>query len=301
MPPRIVVVGSLMMDLVVRSPRMPAPGESLLAHGFETQPGGKGGNQAVAAARMGASTVIIGKVGSDRFGSILREKLEAAGVDTGGITVDPAVGTGVAVPVVLDGGQNAIFAVPQANLALRPVDVERCRGAIEAADMLLLQFEVGMEATLAAARLAHAVGVPVMLNPAPIAEHPPELVRLATVVVANEVEAAALAPGAAGDHAKEVETLRPAGGIAVVTLGADGAVFGDGQGVRTAAAFPVQAVDSVGAGDAFCGALAVALAEGLALEQAVRLASAAGALAVTRPGAQASLPARADVEALAHG
>ena len=118
MPPRIVVVGSLMMDLVVRAPRLPLPGESLLAHSFQTSPGGKGANQAIAAARMGADVAMVGRIGRDRFGEILRTKLEEAGVDTTHISVDPEVGTGVAVPIVLDSGENAILAVPQANMRL---------------------------------------------------------------------------------------------------------------------------------------------------------------------------------------
>lgn len=286
------------MDLVVRSPRLPAAGESLIAHSFETQPGGKGGNQAVAAARMGAGVSIIGKVGSDRFGEILKEKLDLAGVDTGGICVAAGVGTGVAVPIVLDDGENAILAIPQANLALSPADVEACRSRIESAAMLLVQFEVGMEATLAAARIARAASVPLMLNPAPLAPHPTELLALPAIVVANALEAATLAPSAAGVHRDELRLLAPPGGCSVVTLGAAGAVAFDGSAIAGVAPFSVRSVDSVGAGDAFCGVLAVALSEGTPLFEAVRFANAAGALATTRRGAQAALPHRHEVEAL---
>lgn len=287
-----------MMDLVVRAPRLPAVGESLISHSFKTSPGGKGGNQAIAAARLGASVTIVGQLGPDRFGEILRTGLEADGVDTRYLTVDPEVGTGVAVPIVLDSGENTIFSIPQANLALSPAAVERAADAIRAADMLLVQFEVGMEATLAAMRIANDAGVPVLLNPAPVAAHPEGMLELASVIVANEIEAAALVPSAAGDHTRELAGLRRSAPKAVVTLGDHGSLIDDGAGPDPIAAFAVQAVDSVGAGDAFCAALAVSLCEGQPLAAAARFASAAGALAVTRAGAQASLPSRREVEAL---
>ncbi|MEO8538743.1 MAG: ribokinase [bacterium] len=298
MPPRIVVVGSLMMDLVVRAPRLPLVGESLLSHSFQTSPGGKGANQAIAAARMGASVAMVGRIGRDRFGEILRMKLEEAGVDASNVSVDPEIGTGVAVPIVLDSGENAIFAVPQANMTLGVAEIEAARRLIEAADTLMLNFEVGMDAVDAAARIASSAGVPILLNPAPIAPYSPLLPALARVLVANEVEAAALVPEFAGDHALELKNLLRMSPRVLITLGADGLIGGDVEGTFSLPAFPVTAVDSVGAGDAFCGALAVRLAEGCGLQEAARFASAAGALAVTKPGAQASLPLRSEVEAL---
>ncbi|MGE3076340.1 MAG: ribokinase [Dehalococcoidia bacterium] len=297
MSPRIVVVGSLMMDLVVRAPRLPHIGESLLSHSFRTSPGGKGANQAIAAARLGATTTMIGRIGKDRFGEILRTGLESAGIDTRFVSVDPEIGTGVAVPIVLDSGENSIFAIPQSNMALAPTDIEVARETIAAADMLMLQFEVGMDATLAAARIARAAGVPVMLNPAPIAQHPPELLRLASIIVANELEAAALAPRAGGDHAKELAALREFAPTAVITLGEAGAIIDDDGGTGAIPAFTVTPVDSVGAGDAFCAAFAVARCEGKSAVEAARFANAAGALAVTAAGAQGSLPTRSEVEA----
>ena len=286
-----------MMDLVVRAPRLPIPGESLLSHSFETSPGGKGANQAVAAARLGAGVAMVGRIGKDRFGEILRSRLEEAGADTSHVSVDPEVGTGVAVPIVLDDGQNAILAVPQANMRLGVDEIESARAAITSADMLLLNFEAGMDAVEAAARMASSAGVPILLNPAPMTPHSPLLLAMARVLVANEVEAAAVVPEANGNHAQELKDLQRMAPRVVVTLGAEGLLGGDVDGTFSLPAFPVTAVDSVGAGDAFCAALGVRLCEGAALRQAARFASAAGALSVTRAGAQSALPARAEVEA----
>ncbi len=297
MPPRIVVVGSLMMDLVVRAPRLPVAGESLLSHSFQTSPGGKGANQAVAAVRLGASVEMVGRVGRDRFGEILRSRLEEAGAGTHHVSTDPEVGTGVAVPIVLDSGENAILAVPQANLNLGVADIEAARGVITGADMLMLNFEAGMEAVEAAARIATGARVPILLNPAPIAPHSPLLLAMAHTLVANEVEAAAIIPEAGGDHARELKDLQRIAPRVVVTLGAGGLVGGDLDGTFVLPAFPVTPVDSVGAGDAFCAALAVRLCEGAGLREAARFASAAGALATTKQGAQGALPTRAEVEA----
>jgi ribokinase len=298
MTPRIAVAGSLMMDLVVRAPRLPVAGESLISHSLRTFPGGKGGNQAVAAARLGASVWMIGRVGDDDFGRSLRAGLEVEGIDCRHVKVDPNMGTGVAVPIVLDSGENAIFAIPQANLGISAAEVEHDRAVIEAADALLLQFEIGMDATFAAASIASAAGIRVILNPAPIAPFPHGLLELASVIVANEIEAAALVPEAAGDHLAELTGLRRHAPAAVITLGEAGCVADFGAGTLSCPAFSVRAVDSVGAGDAFCGALGVALARGFEPHAALRFANAVAALAVTRPGAQSSLPALAEVEPL---
>jgi ribokinase len=286
-----------MMDLVVRAPRLPAVGESLIAHSFETFIGGKGGNQATASARLGAEVVMIGRVGDDDFGRAILANLAGEGIDTSGVAVDATTGTGVAVPVVLDDGNNAILAVPRANLALTVAGIEQSRGAIESADILMVQFEVGMAATGAAMRIAREARRTVVLNPAPIAPHPAGLLALADVVIPNEVEAAALAPGAAGDHAREAEAILRRGAKAVViTLGERGALAATPGSVTPIPAFRVAAVDSVGAGDAFCGALAVAMGEGASLAGASRFAAAAAACSVTKPGAAASLPFRDEVD-----
>jgi ribokinase len=296
---RIAVVGSLMMDLVVRAPRLVREGESLIAHSLETFVGGKGGNQATAAARLGADVHMIGRVGNDDFGRSILEALRSEGVDTTCVSVDDAEGSGTAIPIVLDDGSNAIYALPRANLRLNASHIDAAREQIAAADMLVVQFETGMDAVIAALTLARAAGVPTLLNPAPIAAHPPETLTLASILVANEVEAAALAPEARGDHEREVRALLDRGpGLVIVTLGELGAVWSDGGPYVSAPPFPVQSVDSVGAGDAFCGALAVALAEGAPHAEAVRFASAAGAIAVTRPGATGALPTRDQISGL---
>lgn len=297
---RIAVVGSLMTDLVVRVPRLPKPGESLIGHDFATFVGGKGGNQAIAAARAGADAVhMVGRVGADAFGDEIVRTLEEDRVDCRFVSRDAEVGTGVAVPIVLDDGSNSIIAIPQANLRMSATEIDAARDVLTAVDVLLAQFEVSMGAVEAAMRAVREAGVRVILNPAPIAPHSQEIFRLAHVVVANEVEAEALVPECGGDHGAEALALLAKGpAVAIVTLGADGAIVATQEGSFFVPAFGVTAVDSVGAGDAFCGALAVGLCERMELAEAVRFASAAGALSVMKQGAAASLPIRAVIDEL---
>lgn len=288
------------MDLVFRMPRMPVRGETLFADSAAMFPGGKGLNQALAARRLGAETALIANVGDDLFADYLLRLVREAGIDTTHVSRDAANGTGFAAPVIFPDGANSILSAPRANLALAPANVEAAREAIAAANALLLQFEAPMEANLAAARIARAAGVRVVLNPAPVLPHPAELLALAGVLIVNEVEATMLAGGS--DPAGQAHALLGDRELAVVTLGEGGAMFAARGGeFGHLPAFPVTAVDSVGAGDAFCAALAVALCEGLAPASAVRFASAAGALAVTRPGAATSLPERAAVESFLRG
>lgn len=297
---RIAIVGSLMTDLVVRVPRLPQAGESLIGHGFATFVGGKGGNQANAAARAGADEAhMVGRVGADAFGEEIVRTLELDRVDCRFVSRDEDVGTGVAVPMVLDDGSNSIIAIPQANLRVSVADIMAAREVLTAVDVLLAQFEVNMEAVEAAMRTAREAGVRVILNPAPIAPHPPDIFRMAHVVVANEVEAAALVPECGGDHGAEALALLAKGpAVAIVTLGAEGAIVATQEERFFVPAYQVKAIDSVGAGDAFCGALAVGLCERMDLAEAVRFASAAGALSVTRAGAAASLPVRGAIDEL---
>lgn len=294
---RVVALGSCVVDLVFRMPRLPGRGETLFARSAGIYPGGKGLNQAIAARRLGAETTLIANLGDDLFGHYLLELLSGEGVDTRYVARDAANGTGFAAPVVFDDGENSILSAPQANLALQTALVEAAREAIAAAGALLLQFEAPMEANIAAARIARAAGTRVVLNPAPVVAHPPELLALADVLVVNEVEAAMLAGGT--HPAAQARTLLGGRELAVVTLGEQGAVFATASGeAGVVEAFPVQAIDSVGAGDAFCAALAVALCEGQAAGAAVRFAAAAGALAVTVAGAATSLPRREAVDRL---
>ncbi len=294
---RVVALGSCVVDLVFRMPRLPGRGETLFARSAGIYPGGKGLNQAIAARRLGAETTLIANMGDDLFGHYLLELLSGEGVDTRYVARDAANGTGFAAPVVFDDGENSILSAPQANLALQTALVEAAREAIAAAGALLLQFEAPMEANIVAARIARAAGTRVVLNPAPVVAHPPELLALADVLVVNEVEAAMLAGGT--HPAAQARTLLGGRELAVVTLGEQGAVFATASGeAGVVEAFPVQAIDSVGAGDAFCAALAVALCEGQAAGAAVRFAAAAGALAVTVAGAATSLPRREAVDRL---
>jgi ribokinase len=296
---RVAVVGSANMDLVVRSARFPRAGETILGHGFETIPGGKGANQAVAARRLGAAVDLIGRVGADPFGRTLRRNLSREGIGTERLLPDPTQPTGVAVITVDDHGENTIIVVAGANARLTPADIAAAETLIEGADLLLMQLEIPLDAVEAAAQVAGVHGVPVILNAAPARPLPAALLARVNYLVINEVEAGELAGDPAGSPEQAARALLERGARAVVvTLGAAGALLIARAGVCVAApAFPVVAVDTTAAGDAFVGAFAVALASGLAPDQAVRWGNAAGALAVTRAGAQPSLPTGEEVEA----
>lgn len=290
-----------MMDLVVRVPQHPKRGETLFAHSFRTFVGGKGLNQAVAAKRAGAESVeLIGCVGNDAFGEEIRAYLEREGVGTRYLATSHLSGTGVAVPIVYDDGGNSILSVPQANLAMTAEQVEAARPAITAADVMLIQLEVAIEAIAAAVAVAASASVTTILNAAPIAPMPARVRQEPAVLVVNELEAEALTPEVTGDWADRARALVSGqNGLAIITLGEQGAVAARANGtITTLPAFPVAAIDSVGAGDAFCGALAVALAEGGDIPVLLRFASAAGALATTKSGAAPSLPNRGQIERL---
>jgi ribokinase len=294
--PKVVVVGSCMMDVVVHVPRLPARGETVVGRSVATHVGGKGTNQAIAAARLGADVSLVGRVGADEFGDRVLAAAREAAVNCDLVVRDPANATGTAVPIVFDDGTNSIIAVPQANAAMSLEDVARAAPLIAEADVLLLQFEVPMHCVTAAARLAGAHGLTVILNTAPVAPLPAELAGLVGVVVANEWEAAALVPSAGPEPEAQVAALVALGiPSAVVTLGGLGAAVGTATSVETMPAFPAAAVDTVGAGDAFCGALAVALGGGKTFAASVEFAQAAAALSTERHGAAASLPALSEL------
>lgn len=300
--PHVVVVGSLNMDLVVRAPRIPRPGETIIGGEFHTAPGGKGANQAVAAARLGGQVSMVGRVGSDAFAQSLLDGLTADGVDHNFVTQDPDAATGVAFIVVDDAGENSIVVASGANMRLSSANVDAAKVVIASADVLLLQLEIPLAAVTQAARAAHAHGATVILTPAPACPLPPELLSLIDVLVPNESEAALLTRLPVGDRA-EIESaamaLRELGvDTVVLTLGRRGALLVREGEKEFIAAFEVTAVDTTAAGDAFVGGFAVALAEGRSLTDAVRWGNAAGALATTKLGAQPSLPARRAVEAL---
>ena len=300
---RSVVVGSVNMDLVVGAPKIPAPGETVIGGDLQTFPGGKGANQAVAAARLGAQVAMVGRVGDDAFGAQLKQTLENDGVDLAYVQNTAVTPSGVALIVVDAAGQNSIVVASGANMRLTPADVEAAAPAIRAADVLVLQLESPLETVQRAAELARAHGVTVILNPAPARPLLPELLALVDVIIPNESETAALTglPVTSADElTAAADRLRAQGvGMVILTLGARGALLATAGGVRRFPAFPVdQVVDTTAAGDAFVGGLATAVAEKQPLDAAIAWGNAAGALAVTRAGAQPSLPTRAAVEAL---
>lgn len=297
----LLVFGSINMDLVAQTPRLPAPAETIIGHRFFTAPGGKGANQAVAAARLNIPVKIIGRVGGDGFGAELRQNLEAVGVDTAGIVADAEVSSGVAIIAVDDSAENSIILVPGANGRVDQSDVDRLAENLPGTQALLLQLEVPLEATISAAKLAREQDVTVILDPAPARDLPPELYRLVNIITPNEVEAAQLVGFAVNnpdDAFKAADILLDRGvQTAVVKMGAQGVAFADRGGERGfIPAFEIAAVDTVAAGDAFNGGLAAALIEGHALPEALRRGAAVGALSATKPGAQPSMPSRAEFD-----
>jgi ribokinase len=288
MEPEVVVVGSVNVDLVVRIDHLPEPGETVTGGSFHRVPGGKGGNAAAAAARLGTRARIVGLVGPDDLGAEARRHLEAAGVDTGPLGTGRA-STGVASILVDAGGRNVIAVAPGANAELPADHVRDSLSAIEADRVVVVaNLEIPDEAVSAAAEAAGRRGWPFVLNPAPARPLPRGLAERCAVVIANEVEAEALAG-----------SLRGAG-AAIVTRGLQGAdLHRPGRPLHRQSGFPVDVVDTTGAGDAFVAAMAWSLLEGVPLERGVRLACAAGALACRALGARAGLADRAEVEALA--
>lgn len=300
----ILVIGSINMDLVLRTPRMPLPGETLAGASFMSIPGGKGANQAVACARLcapGTPVAMVACLGTDAFGRQLRQSLRDNGVDDIGIREVAGQSTGIASILVDDQAQNSIVVVAGANGCVSAEQVEQAREQIAAASIVLLQLEIPMPAVMRAVELAHELGKTVVLNPAPAASLPAGMLEKIDYLVLNEIEAAMLVgqdPGvAAMDIAMLASRLRGLGARnVVVTLGRDGA-YGDfavgGQGHMPARA--VQAVDTTAAGDTFIGGFISALAQGSGELEAIAWGQAAAAISVTRVGAQTSIPRRDEV------
>jgi len=292
----IVVLGSLNVDLVARVPALPAPGETALGRRLETFTGGKGANQAIAAARLGGRVAMVGRVGRDAGGDALLAQLARDGVDAAGVARDDREPTGTALIMVDDAGENLIAVTAGANGGVGAADVDRALAEAGADGLLVLQLEVPVEAVARA--VAARGGRRLLLNAAPAAALDPALLRGLEALVVNESEAAALL-GRALPGPEAARELHAAGArLAVVTLGAAGAALCDASGPRPVEPFAVTAVDTTAAGDAFVGALAVGLAAGRPAAEAARLASAAGAAAATGAGAQASLPTAADLSRL---
>jgi ribokinase len=303
--PRIVVVGSSNTDMVVKAERLPGPGETVTGGTFVMAPGGKGANQAVAAARLGAEVTFVARVGQDMFGDQAVEGYRKEGILTDLVVRDPQHHTGVALILVDRRGENLISVASGANHALRPQDVQQAAERIKAADVLLLQLEIPMETVQFAARLAAEAGVKVILDPAPAPDAPLEdrLLRSVTCLTPNESEAERLTGICVRDEdsawAAADKLLQTGARQVIVTLGAKGALLaGGGQSVMIPG-YRVEALDSTAAGDAFNGGLGAALARGLPWEEAVREANLVGALSVTRLGAQPSLPTADEVRRFA--
>jgi ribokinase len=298
--PDILVVGSLNTDLVVQAPRFPKPGETISGADLQIIPGGKGANQAVAAARQGVSVAMLGRVGNDSFGPGLIENLKQNNVDASRVQVDPHSATGTAIIVVDANGQNSIVLSPGGNGRVSPADVMSAPFADHR--LLLLQLEIPVEAVLAAARRAKESGVRVLLNPAPARPLPDELLSLCDFLVPNESELSLLT----GQSVNDVPAAQAAAQTllgrnlrtVIVTLGANGALIVTNDFTKHAAPFKVHVVDTTAAGDAFIGGFASALLQNKPLEEAVRYGCACGALAATKLGAQPSLPGREEVERL---
>lgn len=295
----IVVLGSTNTDMVIKSARIPAPGETILGGRFLMNPGGKGANQAVAAARLGGGVAFVAKVGDDLFGREAKALFATEGVCTDYVLTDPREPSGVALIMVDARGENCIAVASGANGALSPGDIAVARGAIETAGVLLMQLETPVETVLCAARWAAAKGVTVILNPAPACALPAELFACLSLITPNESEAELLTGVKVTDEATAqaaAAALCAKGvGRVVITMGAQGAyVYESGRGTFVPA-FPVQAVDTTAAGDVFNGALAVALTEELPLAEAVRFAAKAASISVTRMGAQSSAPRREEL------
>jgi len=295
--PRIAVVGSFVVDLVFKVKRRPGPGETMLADDFGMFLGGKGFNQAVGARRLGADVSMVGRIGDDVFGDMFMAKLEQEGIDSSRVTRDPKAGTAIASPVIDASGQNSIIAAPRANMRVTPDDVLVAEEQIAAADILMLQFEIPTATSKRAAEIARKHGTMVLLDPAPVEHGFERFAAPIDYVVPNEIEAHMLTGRMTPEEAGAVLLPETRRGV-VVSLGEQGAMAIDRAALLRFPAYKVKVVDTTGAGDAFRAGLAVKIAEGTSLADAVRFANACGALACTVMGAEPSMPRRDDVERL---
>jgi ribokinase len=302
---RVIVVGSINVDLVVRSDRLPGPGETVTGGSFERHHGGKGGNQAVAAARLGASVHFIGAIGADSFGSEARAALAAEGIDVTGVATIPHAATGIALILVDATAENLISIASGANRLLGSVAVERelTRLGPLPGDVVLISNELAPESVGAALRAARVAGARTILNPAPASAIDRTLLKLVDLLTPNRGELLVLVGGASADvDEASAARILPIREAVIVTLGAAGALVVPRDGAaRSVRAIAVEAIDTTGAGDAFNGALAAALAKGLDLAESVRRATAAGSLATTHPGARDGMPTTAELELALRG
>jgi ribokinase len=300
--PNIVILGSINMDLVFRTPRMPAPGETLSGHQFLQVAGGKGANQAVAAARHGGQVRLLARVGQDAMGQTIQAALAQDGIDISGVHNVAGVATGVAGILVDDAGQNSIVLAAGANACMDVAEVAAAADVISQADFLICQLETPLPGVSHAIELARAAGVTVIFNPTPMQTLSDALLAQVDYLILNETEAGQLSGIAVEDHASATlaaqKLLERGVACVVLTLGSQGILLAQaGQAIQCMPAFAVQVLDTTAAGDTFVGTLAVGLGQGLTLAQASVRAQAAAALCVTRLGAQSSIPQRAEVDA----
>ncbi|MBC2596018.1 ribokinase [Ruficoccus amylovorans] len=298
--PAIVVYGSINIDMIVEAAHLPRPGETVLGNDFRMSCGGKGANQAVAAAKAGADVAFIGRIGQDGFGGRALESLSKVGIDTSRIGIDPTSHTGVALISVAPSGENQITVSSGANAFLSKTDIRRSAPALAQARIALAQLEIPLSAVCEAAMLAAENGIPFILNPAPAFALPRDLLELTSFITPNESECEILTgirPDSKSALGKAAEQLMAQGVKGVlITLGKRGTYFATAERHLLIEAFPVQARDTTGAGDTFNGAFAVALADGLAPEEAIRFANAAAALSVTRTGTHDAAPLRSEIQ-----
>jgi ribokinase len=299
MTPRIAVLGSSNTDMIVKLPSLPGPGETVIGGTFSMAAGGKGANQAVAAARAGGKVTFISRVGNDSFGQRSIADWAEEGLDTSHVGIDDRAASGIALILVDLAGENSIGVASGANAEISVGDVEKALGVITSSDVFLTQLEIPLSTVDAAITGAHRAGVPVILNPAPAQPLRTEILSQVTVLTPNEREAEYLTGISIRDDAGTMEAAKSLLGMGVhsvvITLGGRGAFIADESQGEFVPAFRVQAIDTTAAGDVFSGALAVALAEKATLREAAVFASAAAALSVTKLGAQPSAPRRADI------
>jgi ribokinase len=292
---KITVIGSINMDLVTSTNQIPKVGETVLGNSFHTIPGGKGANQAVAAARLGGDVTMIGAVGNDSFGKTLVDQLTNQGINTKNIMVVKDVSTGIA-SILLSEADNSIIVVPGANNHITPEVIENHEDKIRTSNILLVQLEIPLESVIRAVELAKKHGIQTIVNPAPIQKLPKELLEMVDYLTPNEHEQAMLFASIDGTD-QELAKLKEK---CIVTKGSEGVmIYKNGEKIEIPS-FQVEAVDTTGAGDSFNGALAVAICEGLEIEEACRFANVVGAISVTKLGAQTGMPTKKEVEEFLH-